>query len=168
MVPRILSPRLAFAGVHVHVNGHPFLLHCASTVHWGHCSLILAAIATGVGCPAGGSDRWREQTSQRPRSRAPCCFAGWTFSWGSFLEDVEIYDARRLQKNTDSDSWLRGNLALFNREEACLSPSWSHRWQGCRALKISLWASANWHQWEEFRTLRMEVWIKFTTNPAFL
>ena len=29
-----------------------------------------------------------------PRSTASCCFPGWKFSWGLFLEDVEIYDAR--------------------------------------------------------------------------
>ena len=55
-------------------TGTHFCCTVSSTVHWGHCSLILAAIATGVGCPAGGSDRWREQTSQRPRSTAPCGF----------------------------------------------------------------------------------------------
>ena len=61
--------------IYVHVIAAPiFAALCFCAVHWGHCSLILVAIATGVGCPPGGSDRWREQTSQRPRSTAPCGF----------------------------------------------------------------------------------------------
>ena len=40
-----------------------------------------------------------------PSSTISCCFGGWTFSCGGFLEDVEIDCATRLEQHTDT-AWL--------------------------------------------------------------